>query len=266
MTLFIPQRDRPTSSTPLNGSFSGLQLNGTSTIRQLDADLRWLEDHGMIVPQGPSFEALIHRSSLATTFRVAGELALQSTPEARMHVVLNQDTSHLLLLTDRSEVFRFNTMIFDTRLEVLNMLFQDHLIRVEDNAFRSLKACNARIESFVALPMNWNGHHSSRISSKAVQVAHKLLEEIFERFWSYAREDTFPQIIVPVADGGIQFEWRSRTHEIEIGIDAFGQIGCLYVDVDHDEFSEEAENVPRSTVFNLLQKFLTSQIEPASAS
>ncbi len=68
-----------------------------------------------------------------------------------------------------------------------------------------------RLYQFLDLPENWNSYGSYQMSQNAIEIAIQVLDDLSHR--------DLPNInIVPVASGGVQFEWDNADTEVELYI------------------------------------------------
>lgn len=106
-------------------------------------------------------------------------------------------------------------------------------------------SAETRIRQIAALKQlrtGWNGYQAQPITGIAIDVACHLIRLIAKQHWFTAQEKTFPNVIVPVPNGGVQFEWRRATRELEVGIDPDGTLSYLSIEnVAGKEIEKEAE-------------------------
>ena len=84
-----------------------------------------------------------------------------------------------------------------------------------------------QLESFAALPENWDSYGASRIAPSALISARALLNELTLR--GRPSERLLPFHIAPIPTGGIQLEWkRTDGSALELWIDGEGQIDAVF--------------------------------------
>jgi hypothetical protein len=79
------------------------------------------------------------------------------------------------------------------------------------------------------LPANWDSYGADQISAEAIDVARELLLAIMQPTPWGTRAGFLPSNIVPIADGGVQFEWVGANAPLEAEIGINGHITCLFV-------------------------------------
>ncbi len=97
-----------------------------------------------------------------------------------------------------------------------------------------------RMASYRKLGPNWDSYGAERISEKAIQISGDLLTRIQSEWSIRLGESMKPYFVAPVANGGIQLEWRGDYSEIEVEIGPGGDLGYLLV--KGNEPGKEDEN------------------------
>lgn len=86
-----------------------------------------------------------------------------------------------------------------------------------------------RMANYRELKPNWDSYGAECISEKAICVSIHLLTRIQSEWSTQLGESMKPYFVAPVADGGIQLEWRGDYSEIEVEIGPGGEFGYLLV-------------------------------------
>ena len=87
-----------------------------------------------------------------------------------------------------------------------------------------------RLEAFRSLSENWDSYGSDPISPKAIAAARDVLFSLKERFSPVVGSDFLPLNVAPIADGGVQFEWKGATRVLEIEVTAEGSLAYFAVE------------------------------------
>jgi hypothetical protein len=99
-------------------------------------------------------------------------------------------------------------------------------------AQRLLQSARESLDEIARLPDDWDSYGAARPSASAISRAHLLLASLWEDLAESADDDTIPWAIAPLADGGVQLEWRGPHEAIEVEIDSRGSLNYL---VERDE-------------------------------
>lgn len=84
---------------------------------------------------------------------------------------------------------------------------------------------NVRLGNLRALSDGWNGVGSLAPSSETISLAVNMVETAL----SQTRRPIAP-FVVPLADGGLQFEWHRRSADLEIAFYGTGEVSALFED------------------------------------
>jgi len=87
-----------------------------------------------------------------------------------------------------------------------------------------------RLTQLAGLPGGWDSYGAAPPSPQAIFVARELLVAVASRFGRTVGDRVRPYALAPIADGGVQIEWRGPRAEIEVEIDPIGQLGYLLID------------------------------------
>lgn len=85
----------------------------------------------------------------------------------------------------------------------------------------------ARLEEFARLPLYWDSYDADPIAPAALARAREVLYTLRAAFDERMGESFMPQNIVPIADGGIQFEWYRGDLYLEVEIEPTGMLSYL---------------------------------------
>jgi hypothetical protein len=96
-----------------------------------------------------------------------------------------------------------------------------------DSAFRDL-------EELAELEADWDTYGGLPPSAHATATAGRAMVAVMERFGSSVGERAAPYAVLPIADGGIQVEWRGLGREIEVSISPSGNISYLLIEPSDD--------------------------------
>ncbi len=90
----------------------------------------------------------------------------------------------------------------------------------------SLESCLSLLTEYIGLPPNWDSYGARPITPGAVERARHLLSLLFDTF----NKAGLPDTVVPIADGGIQFEWSLAGSTLEVEIQSDGALNTLLLD------------------------------------
>jgi hypothetical protein len=117
----------------------------------------------------------------------------------------------------------------------------------------SLQLAFQRVAQLGELGPDWDSYGAAPPAHRAIATAYGLLLTAYQHYERTVGERIRPYAIVPVADGGVQLDWRGPAAEIEVEIDPTGSIGYLYIDRRGAARTFKEENDVRlSTVIALI--------------
>lgn len=96
----------------------------------------------------------------------------------------------------------------------------------------SFRPAREALDELARLAENWDSYGASPPTAVAISTAHGLLATVAERYAEAADENALPWATAPLADGGVQFEWRGPGGLIEVEIGPDGSLAYL---VERDE-------------------------------
>ena len=124
-------------------------------------------------------------------------------------------------------------------------------------ADRVLAEAEDRLAELATLKSNWDSYGGSAPSELALRVARCFVEDIVGKWAPVMGETVRPYVIVPLADGGVQIEWKTGGREIEVEIGPDGSFGYLWIARGSSgQRFDEADNATRDTVADLVGQIL----------
>lgn len=97
------------------------------------------------------------------------------------------------------------------------------LNRIDPSMPQELSAARRLLAEYAALPPNWDSYGAVAISRQAIREANQLLQRLADAFG----QPGLPETIVPVPDGGVQFEWDKVSGTLEIEVQDNGTLNVL---------------------------------------
>jgi hypothetical protein len=118
-------------------------------------------------------------------------------------------------------------------------------------ALNLLAVARGRLDAVAQLPDDWDSYGAVRPNLRAISTGHDLLTTLWRRLADAVPEDGVPWMIAPLADGGVQLEWRGPVGAIEVEIGPTGRLNFL---VERDEKtlrrSDPAQGAPLDRVLD----------------
>jgi len=104
--------------------------------------------------------------------------------------------------------------------------------RLEEHttAFELMASSSAKLDELARLEPDWDSYGARPMTAIAINQANKLLIDVARHYLELGLLHvlrTKPWFIAPLADGGIQIEWKSNRGALEVEIGGDGQIGYL---------------------------------------
>ncbi len=87
-----------------------------------------------------------------------------------------------------------------------------------------------QLDEMAELESGWDSYSADPIAPRAIALAADLLRLVDEKLSRVAFAQSWPQIVAPRADGGVQIEWGAPPVEIAVHADPSGNLGYLYKD------------------------------------
>jgi len=116
-----------------------------------------------------------------------------------------------------------------------------------DNPFENTLS---NLDTIKQLPDNWDSYGSPPLDAKLYNNAKFFLQWIFSQF-------IIPEpFVVPVAGGGVQFEWQSRGRELEIEFSEPDSIEYLLVFEDNEMVEGSIKNIIDTRAINDLIEWM----------
>jgi hypothetical protein len=120
-----------------------------------------------------------------------------------------------------------------------------------------LKQALERLAQLAELEPDRDSYGAHAPTPEAVGAARELLIEVGERLGHRLDGRVMPSAVVPLADGGVQIEWRGTTTDLELEIRAANEFAYLVVDRSGTETTfDEADNVSWSVALDLVTRTL----------
>jgi hypothetical protein len=116
-----------------------------------------------------------------------------------------------------------------------------------------LGAALNRIAQFADLKTDWDSYGGDPPSSVARAEAGRWVEIVADLFGARAGDTAIPYSVAPLADGGIQLEWRGRNGVVELEVGPEGELGYLFL---LDDQTEEGDDATWSDVLRRLLRAL----------
>ena len=110
---------------------------------------------------------------------------------------------------------------------------------------------------------NWDSYGAQPTSQEALDGAEQLFKMIAYRFYLGLGLKLRPYHIAPLTDGGVQFEWRGISGELEVQVLASGKYNYLLIQGQGDRRKyDEGEDVSASEICSLLSLILNEHNHP----
>ncbi len=114
-----------------------------------------------------------------------------------------------------------------------------------------------RLVHLAELGPDWDSYGGAPPTAIAIARAGLLILTVARRFCASSRAPIEPFAVMPIADGGVQLEWRGATEDLELDIGPDGVIGYLLIDRRQDERRfEEGEGLSSSEALELVKRVL----------
>lgn len=128
-------------------------------------------------------------------------------------------------------------------------------------AERVLAEARTRLNELALLKRNWDSYGGLAPSKNALGVARGFVEHTIGKWAPVIGETARPYVIVPVAGGGVQIEWRTPVRDIEVELGPDGSFGYLWVVRDSSgQHFDEGDNVTLDKVVDLVGQALQGNI------
>jgi hypothetical protein len=116
-----------------------------------------------------------------------------------------------------------------------------------------------RIAEFADLEPDWDSYGGEPSSSVARSEAKRWVEIVVDLFGARAGDGARPYSVAPLADGGVQIEWRGVGGIVELEIGPAGELGYLFVADETDGGqTDEADDASWSEVLRVLLRALAA--------
>jgi hypothetical protein len=95
-----------------------------------------------------------------------------------------------------------------------------------------LRSARETLDEIARLDDDWDSYGGLRPTAAAISTAHLLLGALWDDLGYGVDDQTIPWAAAPLADGGVQFEWRGPSGAIEVEI---GPRGTMNYQAERDE-------------------------------
>lgn len=114
-----------------------------------------------------------------------------------------------------------------------------------------------RLEELANLEPDWDGYEGRPPSSQATAIAGCLVAGAWDRFGAQYDERAQPYEIMPIADGGLQLEWRGSAERLHLNVGPDSRISFLHV-VGHgaQRAYREGDDLSRTDAYALLERVI----------
>jgi hypothetical protein len=110
-----------------------------------------------------------------------------------------------------------------------------------------------QLDEIVELEPGWDSYGADPIAPRSIALATDLLRLVDEKLGRVAFDQSWPQVVAPRADGGVQIEWGTPPVQIAVHADPSGNLGYLYkVRQDKDTKYEEKQGASWDQVLQLI--------------
>lgn len=121
----------------------------------------------------------------------------------------------------------------------------------------SLAPAVDRLAEYARLGPDWDSYGSPPVSAVALAEGLRLLVAAQDRLAAVAGQNLVPYHVAPVPGGGVQFEWRGRSRDLEVHVASDGQLGTLLVEKSETgERYHEQQRVGHADVLGLIARVL----------
>ena len=145
---------------------------------------------------------------------------------------------------DYSQTLRYltNFLVADTRRQFAQELPDKTSAGLP--AMAALYPTFVRLRQLAELDENWDSYGAKRTTARAIFSSQSFLEEIAGELSDVVGQHGRPYVVAPIANGGVQLEWRTPHRDIEVEIGPHGELGYLLVTrADDQPIFEERDNV-----------------------
>lgn len=120
-----------------------------------------------------------------------------------------------------------------------------------------LDATIKRIAQFADLEPDWDSYGGDPPSTVAREEAARWVEIVADLFGSRAGDSAVPYSVAPLADGGVQLEWRGRNGVVELEVGPAAELGYLFlVNAEDGAWAEEGDDASWSDMLRRLLRAL----------
>ncbi len=113
-----------------------------------------------------------------------------------------------------------------------------------------------RLVHLAKIPSDWDAEGGEEPTSVAIAMAAKVVVTAAQRFQLLAGNQVLPFVLAPLADGGIQVEWRTDILDLELEVGRDGELGYLLVEHGDSPSYEEGESLSLDAALHLIGRVL----------
>jgi hypothetical protein len=129
-----------------------------------------------------------------------------------------------------------------------------------------LEATLRRIAQFADLRPDWDSYGGDPPSPRARTEAGQWVEIVADLFGARAGDAAVPYSVAPLADGGVQLEWRGRSGVVELEVGPEGELGYLFLaGAEGGAPAEEGDDASWSDVLRALSRVFTEDTDDTEA-
>jgi hypothetical protein len=120
-----------------------------------------------------------------------------------------------------------------------------------------LRPALQRLDELSRLEPDWDSYGALPPSGIALDVTEMIMRKVIEQFGELSGLRAAPYTVMPIADGGLQLEWRGPTAELELDIGPEGAFSYLLIEHPNGvrRFSE-GTGLSRSGAFALIERVI----------
>lgn len=114
-----------------------------------------------------------------------------------------------------------------------------------------------RLDELSRLAPDWDSYGALPPSVTALDTAESIMRQVVEQLGDSFGERAAPYTVMPIADGGLQLEWRGPTTELEFDIGPEGAFSYLLIEHPNGvrRFAEGA-GLSRAAAFTLIERVI----------
>jgi hypothetical protein len=120
-----------------------------------------------------------------------------------------------------------------------------------------LEATLQRLAAFGDLEQDWDSYGGAPPTTIALTEAGRWIEIVADLFGARVEDASIPYSVAPLANGGVQLEWRGRNGIVELEVGSGGDLAYLFLPKGEDSNgAEESDDASWSDVLRKLMRAL----------